>query len=167
MSLGDSGAISGEGLFAGIAVGADQCRQDRYVAHRTAINVDRQRCLVLDISSGGLRMQTPPGSRQVGDDIHGLLVCKAGGADIRVVVRGRIVRLDPDGQTVGVQFAPLSPAHQQAVDAIIQMMERLEIEASYEQARHPKSSPPMLRAAVAIAVFGATIGIGALYLTIR
>ena len=86
---------------------------------------------------------------------------------IRVVVRGRIVRLDPDGQTVGVQFAPLSPAHQQAVDAIIQMMERLEIEASYEQARHPKSSPPMLRAAVAIAVFGATIGIGALYLTIR
>ena len=56
---------------------------------------------------------------------------------------------------------------QQAVDAIIQMMERLEIEASYEQARHPKSSPPMLRAAVAIAVFGATIGIGALYLTIR
>ena len=47
------------------------------------------------------------------------------------------------------------------------MMERLEIEASYEQARRPKSSPPMLRAAVAIAVFGATIGIGALYLTIR
>jgi len=167
MSLSDPGAISGEGFFEDIAVGRELRRQDRYVAHRPAINVDRQRCPVLDISTGGLRMQTPPGSRQVGDDILGLLVCKAGGADIRVIVRGRVVRVEPDGQTAGVQFAALPPAHMDAVKAIIHMMERLEIEASYEQARRPKPSPPMLRAAVAIAVFGASIGIAALYLTIR
>ncbi|SDG46051.1 MULTISPECIES: PilZ domain-containing protein [Thalassobaculum] len=167
MSLSDPDAISGEGFFKDIAIGRDQRMQDRYVTHRTAINVDRQRCLVFDISTGGLRMQMPPETRKVGDDIRGLLVCKAGGADIRVIVHGRIVRVEPDGQSVGVQFADLPPAHLEAVKAIIHMMERLEIEASYEQARRPKSSPPMLRAAVAIAVFGATIGIGALYLTIR
>lgn len=167
MSLSDPGALSGAVFFKDNAVGRDQRMQERYATHRTAINVDRQRCLVFDISTGGLRMQMPPESRRVGEDIQGLLICKAGGADIRVIVRGRIVRVDSDGQTVGVQFAALPPAHLEAVNAIILMMERLEIEASYEQARRPKSSPPMLRAAVAFAVFGATIGIGALYLTIR
>lgn len=167
MSLGNSGAIPGAGFFEESAVGQDQRMQDRYVAHRTAINVDRQRCVVFDISTGGVRMQAPPETRGLGEEIRGLLVCKAGGADIRVIVRGRIVRVEPDGQTIGVQFSALPPAHREAVEAVIHMMERLEIEASFEQARRPKSSPPMLRAAVMIAVFGFTIGVGALYLTIR
>lgn len=167
MSLGTSGILPGAELFDESPSGQDQRMQERYAAHRTAINVDRQRCMVLDISAGGLRMQVPAEAREIGDEIHGLLVCKAGGADIRVIVRGRIVRIDPDGQTVGVQFTAMPPAHREAVDAVIHMMERLEIEASYEQARRPKSSPPWMRAGVAIAVFGFTIGVGALYLTLR
>jgi c-di-GMP-binding flagellar brake protein YcgR len=150
-----------------MASGPERRTQDRYVAHRTGINVDRQRCQVFDISTGGVRMQAPPAARSLGDEIRGLLVCKAGGADIRVVVRGHIVRVEPDGETVGVEFAAMTPAHQGAVNAIVHMLERLEIEAAYEQARRPKSSPPMLRAAVAIAVFGATLGVAALYLTLR
>lgn len=167
MSLGKSDAIPGANFLEEFAVGKDQRMQERYAAQRTAINVDRQRCMVFDISPGGLRMQAPPETRGLGDDIQGLLVCKAGGADIRVIVRGRIVRVEPDGQTIGVQFSALPPTHQEAVGAIIHMMERLEIESSYEQARRPKSSPPWMRAGVAIAVFGFTIGVGALYLTLR
>ena len=167
MSLGDRDAIPGGNPLEGFAAAEDQRMQDRYTAHRTAISVGGELRAVLDISSSGLRMQAPPGSRLLGDEITGLLVCKAGGADIRVTVTGTIVRIDPGGETVGLQFSALPPTHRDAVDAIIHMLERLEIEASFEQARRPKSSPPMLRAAVAIAVFGVTLGIGALYLTIR
>ena len=167
MSLGDPNAIPDAGSFLeGLATGQDQRIHERHPATRTAISVDKTLCQVFDISTGGVRMQAPPKTHALGDEFQGLLVCKAGGADIRVVIRARIVRVDADG-TVGVQFAALPPAHQEAVNAVIQMMERLDIEASYEQARRPKSSPPALRAAVAIAVFGATIGIGALYLTLR
>ncbi|MDF1791865.1 MAG: PilZ domain-containing protein [Thalassobaculaceae bacterium] len=168
MSLGDTDAYpSGSSFLEGVSAGPERRMQDRYIAQRIGINVDRQRCHVLDISTGGVRMQAPPDSRSLGAEFKGLLVCKAGGADIRVIVRGRIVRVEGDGQTVGVQFAPMPPSHQAAVNAIIQMLERLEIEAAFEQARQPKKSPPILRFAVATAVFGATFGIAALYLTIR
>ena len=172
MSLGDfdaspGGESAGANVLEGFATAQDQRMRERYTAHRTAISVDGQLRAVHDISADGVRMQAPPGSRLLGDEIKGLLVCKAGGADIRVTVTGTIVRVDPDGETVGLQFSALPPTHQDAVNAVIQMMERLEIEASFEQARRPKSSPPMLKAAVAIAVFGVTLGIGALYLSIR
>lgn len=158
---GSSAFLSGE------AAGAELRAHDRYVAQRTAISLDDQPCRVLDISVGGLRMQAPASARVPGETFSGLLVCRAGGADIRVVVRGRIVRLEPDGETVGAAFLPMAPSHQAAVEAIIAMLERLEIEAAYERARTPKKSPAILRVAVAAAVFVATGGLAALYLTIR
>ena len=168
MSVADPDARPGEPAFLqGIASGPERRMQDRYIAQRTAIYVERQRCQVHDISSGGVRMVAPPEIRHLGAEFPGLLHSKAGGADLRVVLRGRVVRVEADGQTVGVQFAPMAPSHQEAVNAIIHMLERLEIEAAFEQARTPKKSPPLLRAAVATAVFGATFGIAALYLTIR
>lgn len=161
------GPAGGSVFLAGEAAGADLRAHDRYLAQRTAINIERQTCRVFDISVGGLRMRAPPEARVLGDTFTGLLVCRAGGADIRVVVRGRIVRLEPDGETVGAAFSPMAPSHRAAVEAIIVMLERLEIEAAYERARTPKKSPAILRFAVAAAVFVATGGLAALYLTLR
>ncbi|MCR9072385.1 MAG: PilZ domain-containing protein [Alphaproteobacteria bacterium] len=168
MALAESHMPDGHSaVFEALSSGPDNRAHDRYVAQRTGINVDRQRFRVFDISKGGLRMQAPPDFREPGAEFSGLLTSKAGGADIRVVVRGRVVRVEGDGETVGVAFRPMAPSHEAAVGAIIQMLERLEIESAFEKARTPKKSPPWLRVAVSVAVFGATFALAALYLTIR
>lgn len=168
MTLAESHLSGGNSsVLDDLSAGPELRAHDRYVAQRTGISVERQRCRVFDISMGGLRMQAPPEIRSLGAEFTGLLYCKAGGADIRVVVRGRVVRVEADGDTVGVAFAPMASSHQAAVGAIIQMLERLEIEAAFERARAPKKSPPILRFAVAAAVFAATFAVAALYLTIR
>jgi len=155
------------GFSGDLVAGPEQRAQDRYLTRRTAIDIDRQRNRVYDISTGGVRMKAPPDCRLLGDEIQGMLVCKAGGADIRVRVRGRVVRVEADGETVGVQFTGMPASHREAIDAVITMMERLEIEAAFEKAREPKKSSPILRAAVATAVFSASFSFAALYLWIR
>lgn len=168
MTLTETDAYPGGGSVLGdVAVGPDQRMQDRYIARKTAIDVDRQRCRVLDISTGGVRMKAPPEARFLGADIQGMLVCKAGGADIRVTVRGRVVRVEADGETVGVEFAPMAASHREAIGAVINMLERLEIELAFEKAQQPKKSPAILRFAVAAAVFSACFSVAALYLWIR
>lgn len=147
--------------------GPEQRARDRYVAHKTWLDVDRTRCKVLDISAGGVRMKAPPEARDLGSEIRGMLVCRAGGADIRVMVHGRVVRVEPDGETVGVQFADLPASYGKAVDAVITMLERLEIEAAFLKSQEPKSSPLILRVAVATVVFSASFALAALYLWIR
>lgn len=154
-------------LSSDLSGGPERREHDRYMAHRTGINVERQRCRVLDISSGGVRMKAPPEVRHLGAEFRGLLVCKAGGADIRVVVRGRVVRVESDGETVGVQFAHMPSTHRDAIGTIIAMLERLEIEQAFERAREPKKSPMILRVAAATAVFSATFSFAALYLWAR
>lgn len=156
-----------EAFAPGVVFGPENRAHDRYLATKVAIDIDRQRCRVLDVSNGGLRLKAPPEARELGAEVRGVLVCRAAGSDIRVTVRGHVVRVEADGETVGLEFAAMPGNHRDAVAAVITMLQRLEIEGAVRLAQEPKASPVILRAAVAAAVFSATFAMAALYVWIR
>jgi hypothetical protein len=161
---------NGSGPLPGtISTGPEMREYDRYVAQKTWLDIDRVRNRVIEVSLGGVRITAkgPAELQELGAEVRGMLVSKAGGADIRVMVKAKVARLEGDGQTVGLEFLPMATANLKAVASLIQLFERLEIEAAFDTPDEQKKSPVWLRAAVAISVFSISVSFGALYLWIR
>lgn len=121
------------------AADRDRRQHHRRSTHRSWVEVDGDAYWVVDISLGGLRFEAPHEQDHLGAEIAGVLVYQDDKSMTRMPFRAEVVRVDPEGGTVGATFRNLPDTQIDDLLVILSSVERAFNEArSLQQKEHDR-----------------------------